>query len=76
MSGRNIATTRSPCTSSRRALKSLTHLVLDQNKIGDAGLTALAGSIGALEKLVAISVDNTNHSQLKAACAKRGIKIH
>ena len=40
-------------------------------------MVALAGSIGAMEKLVAIYVDDKHmsHPQLQAACSKRGVRI-
>ena len=60
------------------ALEKLEQLGLGGNQIGDKGLESLSGALsnGAMEKLVAISVDNTNHPQLKAACSKRGVKMH
>ena len=56
-------------------------LYLSNNKIGDAGVTALAnacasGSLASLETLVMddgpLGVD---HPQLKAACEQRGISL-
>ena len=58
-------------------MEKLEVLNLSSNKIGDEGMVALAGSIGAMEKLVAIWVDDefVNHPQLKAACSERGVAL-
>ena len=50
-------------------------LWLDDNKIGDAGLTALAKAVesGALASLQLLLVDNLDHPALKAVCQARGI---
>ena len=54
-------------------------LELKGNKIGDAGLTALAKAVegGALPSLEEIIVDvkHMRHPQLVAACQPRGITI-
>ena len=52
-------------------------LVLENNKIGDAGLTALAKAVesGVLASLKKIYVDNESHPQLVAVCQPRGIAI-
>ena len=54
-------------------------LDLEQNQIGDAGVTALAdacasGSLASLKKLVVPDGCEKN-PQLKAACSKRGIEL-
>ena len=54
-------------------------LWLNDNKIGDHGLAALAGALGkgALASLTKIVVDDKHmrHPQLVAACQPRGIQI-
>ena len=64
------------------ALPQLEKLSLGSNKIGDSGLSAFAKVLtpgpsgkGALASLEMISVDNTSHPQLVAACQPRGIII-
>ena len=49
------------------------------NKIGDAGLTALAkavesGALASLEKII-VGSEHKRHPQLVAACQPRGIQI-
>ena len=52
-------------------------LWLYENKIGDAGLTALAKAVesGALASLKKLFLDNREHPALKAACLARGINV-
>ena len=52
-------------------------LYLYENKIGDAGLTALAKAVesGALASLETLAVNNVKHPALKAACQARGIDL-
>ena len=55
------------------------YLRLSDNKIGDAGLTALAkavesGALASLEKLF-VPDGCENNPQLKAACSQRGIEL-
>ena len=54
-------------------------LVLRENQIGDAGVTALAEACagGAMASLteVAVGTKHERHPQLVAACKKRGIEI-
>ena len=53
-------------------------LDLGGNKIGNAGITALATSLGsgALASLETLVVDDEEHPALKAACQARGIDLY
>ena len=55
------------------------NLRLNSNKIGDAGVTALANACagGAMASLTKVVVDTKHerHPQLVAACKMRGIEI-
>ena len=52
-------------------------LRLEDNKIGDAGLSSFAEAVskGGLASLGTLIVDNPEHSALKAACEARGIEL-
>ena len=52
-------------------------LSLYGNKIGDAGLTALAKAVesGALASLTTLVVDNSEHPALNDACQARDIDL-
>ena len=59
------------------ALPALKKLVLLNNKIGDVGLSALAGAVskGGLASLKELHVDDTENPALKEACQARGIDL-
>ena len=61
----------------RGALPSLEILVLDQNRIGDAGCIALATALGrgAMASLKRLYISQEAPA-LKAACKVRGILFH
>ena len=52
-------------------------LWLNNNKIGDHGLAALAGALGqgALASLTTLVVDNSEHPALNDACQARDIDL-
>ena len=52
-------------------------LSLYGNKIGDAGLTALAKAVesGGLASLKKLALDDKEHPALKAACQARDIEL-
>jgi hypothetical protein len=54
-------------------------LWLNDNKIGDHGLAALAGALGkgalASLKTLVVELDDEEHPALKAACQARGIEL-
>ena len=52
-------------------------LFLKENSINDHGLIALSEAIseGAMASLMKVSVDDAEHSALKAACVNRGIEL-
>ena len=59
------------------ALASVTYLRLDENRIGDDGLTSLSSALatGAMASLRMIFLDSPSE-QLKDHCSSKGIKLN